>query len=56
MVWHRFDFILVIISLLELGLADIRNLSVLHSFTLVSEVLLVLLITTFLVHPGILSA
>ncbi|KAG7233025.1 hypothetical protein INR49_007540 [Caranx melampygus] len=32
--WHRFDFILVIGSLLELGLCDVGNFSMLHSFSL----------------------
>uniref|UniRef100_A0A3P9CYE0 Sodium channel protein n=1 Tax=Maylandia zebra TaxID=106582 RepID=A0A3P9CYE0_9CICH len=30
--WHIFDFILVIISLVQLGLADVEGLSLLHSF------------------------
>ncbi|XP_005755961.1 sodium channel protein type 4 subunit alpha B-like, partial [Pundamilia nyererei] len=34
--WHIFDFILVIISLVQLGLADVEGLSLLHSFLPVS--------------------
>ena len=35
--WNVFDFIIVTISLIELGLANVKGLSVLRSFRLVSE-------------------
>lgn len=36
--WNIFDFIIVALSLLELGLANVSGLSVLRSFRLVSIV------------------
>jgi Ion transport protein len=35
--WNIFDFIIVALSLLELGLEGVQGLSVLRSFRLVSE-------------------
>lgn len=34
--WNIFDFIIVFLSLIELGLANVKGLSVLRSFRLVS--------------------
>ena len=34
--WNIFDFVIVVLSLLELGLANVSGLSVLRSFRLVS--------------------
>lgn len=39
--WNIFDFVIVVLSLLELGLASVSGLSVLRSFRLVSIVLTV---------------
>jgi voltage-gated sodium channel len=39
--WNIFDFIIVALSLLELGLEGVQGLSVLRSFRLVSKVLVV---------------
>jgi hypothetical protein len=38
--WNIFDFIIVALSLLELGLEGVQGLSVLRSFRLVSTLLL----------------
>jgi len=35
--WNIFDFIIVSLSLIELGLENVQGLSVLRSFRLVSE-------------------
>lgn len=34
--WNAFDFVIVSVSLIELGLANVKGLSVLRSFRLVS--------------------
>jgi hypothetical protein len=38
--WNIFDFVIVVLSLLELGLASVSGLSVLRSFRLVRIVLI----------------
>lgn len=39
--WNIFDFIIVALSLLELGLEGVQGLSVLRSFRLVSQICLI---------------
>ncbi|MEQ2311779.1 Sodium channel protein type 4 subunit alpha B [Ameca splendens] len=48
--WHIFDFIIVIIGLLEILLADVQGLSVLHSFRLVSKMMTSLLLSVLNIH------
>lgn len=50
--WNIFDFIIVALSLLELGLEGVQGLSVLRSFRLVS----VLYISIILIYSIILFA
>ncbi len=44
--WNIFDFIIVALSLIELGLSNVSGLSVLRSFRLVSEP------SSFLIHAN----
>jgi hypothetical protein len=49
--WNIFDFIIVALSLLELGLEGVQGLSVLRSFRLVSTVLVYgFIYTAFVTH------
>lgn len=50
--WNIFDFIIVALSLLELGLEGVQGLSVLRSFRLVSEIMkYILSCITFIYLP-----